>query len=77
MGMRGGLFPAQTQAHLIQQAQMARMQAQRHQHTQVYIGLAPGKNGQIFPKTYFLNFEWAYSMNSSFRNIEFHHVVKQ
>ena len=44
MGMRGGLFPAQTQAHLIQQAQMARMQAQRHQHTQVYIGLAPGKN---------------------------------
>jgi DNA-directed RNA polymerase subunit RPC12/RpoP len=34
MGMRGGLFPAQTQAHLIQQAQMARMQAQRHQHTQ-------------------------------------------
>ena len=37
MGMRGGLFPAQTQAHLIQQAQMARMQAQRHQHTQVYI----------------------------------------
>ena len=40
MGMRGGLFPAQTQAHLIQQAQMARMQAQRHQHTQVCIGLA-------------------------------------
>ena len=37
MGMRGGLFPAQTQAHLIQQAQMARMQAQRHQHTQVKI----------------------------------------
>ena len=37
MGMRGGLFPAQTQAHLIQQAQMARMQAQRHQHTQVNI----------------------------------------
>ena len=36
MGMRGGLFPAQTQAHLIQQAQMARMQAQRHQHTQVH-----------------------------------------
>lgn len=33
MGMRGGLFPAQTQAHLIQQAQIARMQAQRHQHT--------------------------------------------
>ena len=48
MGMRGGLFPAQTQAHLIQQAQMARMQAQRHQHTQVYIGLArnSGENGQ-------------------------------
>ena len=37
MGMRGGLFPAQTQAQIIQQAQMARMQAQRHQHNQVNI----------------------------------------
>lgn len=68
MGMRGGLFPAQTQAHLIQQAQMARMQAQRHQHTQVYI-----EN--------FLNawafFAWAIELISKFRNIEFHHVVKQ